>query len=284
MFLSWDTLICERQSLTFRAKLIIALITALLIAVFGYGWHIRTVYAGYVASTDSGDPLFPRETLEDYGQKILDELNRKNVNLAIVSRAGQTRDKLPEGVMFTHSAFFRRNHSGGYDVYNLYHGEEDRLRSTLVTDTPADFLRLLQERDSGILIPENATQDILYSFLESPAYSAVHQAEYSLISNPLDLRWQNCNEFMLYAVAGAIWNTTDRRELRDKLAEAITPTELKVSPIRRHFGPMIDERLILNDHGDKVLTTTFGTLTQLFKATDRLDESYVLSFEESPSD
>lgn len=253
---------------------------ALLIAVFGYGWHIRTVYTGYVASTDSGDALFPRETLDNYGQQILDELTRKDVKLAIVSRSGQAREKLPEGVMFTHSAFFRRNDTGGYDVYNLYHGEDDRLRSSLVTDTPADFLRLLKEKDGGILIPDAATQDILYAHIESPAYAAVHQADYSLISNPFDLRWQNCNEFMLYAVAAAIWDTKDRPALLSKLRETITPTELKVSPLRRHYGPMIDERLILDDHGERVLTTTFGTLTQLFEATGRLDESYVLAFEE----
>jgi len=260
-------------------KIAIGVAVALLIAVFGYGWHIRTVYLGYVASTDSGDPLFPRETLEDYGQQILDELNAKDVKLAVISRSGQAREKLPEGVMFTHSAFFRRNPNGGYDVYNLYHGEENRLRSTLVTDTPADFLRLLQERDAGILIPEAATQDLLYDFLESPEYNAVHQPDYSLISNPFDLRWQNCNELMLYAIAGSIWETTDREALRIKLTETITPTELKVSPLRRHYGPMIDERLILDDHGDKVLTTTFGTLTQLFEITGRLEESYVLEFE-----
>lgn len=260
-------------------KIAIGVAVALLIAVFGYGWHIRTVYLGYVASTDSGDPLFPRETLEDYGQQILDELNRKDVKLAVISRSGQAREKLPEGVMFTHSAFFRRNAAGGYDVYNLYHGEENRLRSTLVTDTPADFLRLLQESDAGILIPTEAMQDTLYDFLESPEYDAVHQPDYSLISNPFDLRWQNCNELMLYAIAAAIWETTDRQILLEKLKTTITPTELKVSPLRRHYGPMIDERLILDDHGEKVLTTTFGTLTQLFETTGRLDESYVLVFE-----
>lgn len=266
--------------MSLTAKLITGGVILLLIAVFGYGWHIRTVYAGYVASTDSGDALFPQDVLETYGQQIQDELNRRNVKLAIISRAGQTRDKLPEGVMFTHSAFFRRNTEGGYDVYNLYHGEENRLRSSLVTDSSADFLRLLQERDSGILIPDQVTQNLLYDFLDSPNYNAVHQSDYSLISNPLDLRWQNCNELMLYAIAAAIWETTDRAVLRDKLAETIEPTELKVSPLRRHFGPMIDERLILDDHGEKVLTTTFGTLTQLFKRTRRLQDSYVLDFED----
>jgi len=266
--------------LSLTRKLILSGGLALLIAVFGYGWHIRTIYTGYVASTDSGDALFPRDTLEDYGQQILDELTRKDVTLAIVSRAGQRRDKLPEGVMFTHSAFFRRNSSGGYDVYNLYHGEENRLRSSLVTDTPADFLRLLQEKDAGILIPNSETQTRLFEFLESSNYAKVHQSNYSLISNPLDLRWQNCNELMLYAIAAAIWETTDRVDLRGRLERTIMPTELKVSPLRRYYGPMIDERLILDDHSKKVLTTTFGTLTELLKAIQRLDESYVLDFDD----
>ena len=249
------------------------------IAVFGYGWHIRTVYQGYTASTDQGDSLYPRETLENYGQQILDDLKAKDVKLALVSRAGQKRDKLPEGVMYTHTAFFRRNAAGEYDVYNLYHGEENRLVSSLKTDTPADFLRLLQEPDAGILIPTAEMQDQLYDFLESPEYDAVHEVDYSLISNPFDLRWQNCNEFMLYAIAAVIWNTTDREVLLKDLEKTITPTELKVSPLRRHYGPKIDERLILDDHGDEILTTTFGTLTQLFEKTGRLDESYRLKFE-----
>ena len=164
-------------------------------------------------------------------------------------------------------------------MYNLYHGEENRLVSSLATDTPADFLRLLQERDAGVLIPTPDMQAKLHALLESPDYAAVHQPDYSLISNPLDLRYQNCNEFMLYAVAATIWDTADRAVLRDRLAETITPTELKVSPVRRHYGPMIDERLILDDHGKRVVTTTFGTLAELLEATGNLSKRYVLELE-----
>ena len=129
-----------------------------------------------------------------------------------------------------------------------------------------------------MLIPKVATQDALYDFLESPEYSAVHQADYSLISNPFDLRWQNCNEFMLYAVAAMFWDTTDNAMIRDRLMTTIDPAELKASLIRRHIGPKIDERLIMDDHNGKILTTTFGTLTQLFDREGRLDRSYVLEF------
>jgi hypothetical protein len=262
------------------AKSLIGAGLSLLIAVFGFGWHIKTVYAGFVASTDSGDALFEKDVLENYGNQILSELNKQDVSVAIVSRSGQNRDKLPKGVMFTHSAFFRRNESGGYDVYNLYHGEENRLKSTLVTDTPADFLRLLKEKDAGILIPTQDMQEALYNFLKSEAYSAVHQEDYSLISNPFDLRWQNCNEFMLYAVAALFWDTTDKEVLRQKLTETIDPTPLPASLIRRHIGPKIDERLIMADHGKSIQTTTFRTLTSLFERQGKLETHYVLEFQD----
>ena len=252
----------------------------LFVATFGYGWHLRDVYLGFNASTDAGDAFFPRETLEKYGEQILDELKEKDVKFAVISRAGQARDKLPEGVMFTHSAFFRRNEAGGYDIYNLYHGVKNRNRSSLVTDTPADFLRTLQERDAGILIPDQATQDLLHAFVETPEYSAMHHPDYSLISNPFDLRWQNCNEFMLYVFGAAMWATTDRETLRKKLESTITPTELKVSFLKRYYGPKVDERLILKDHGDKVYTTTFATISQLFEKTNTLKESYVIQLKD----
>ena len=263
----------------FKFKYLIPVFASLLIAVFGYGWHLKDVYSGFVASTDAGEAYFPREILESYGQQILDDLVEKDVKLAIVSRAGSARDKLPEGVLFTHTAFFRRNAAGGYDTYNLYHGEDIRTKSSLKIDTPADFLHHVREHDSGILIPDAATQDILYDFVVTPEYAALHNDNYSLISNPLDLRWQNCNEFMLYAIASAVWNSNDKSVLRDKLSETITAKELKVSATRRHFGPKIDERLILDDHEDKIATTTFSTLTQFFAATERLEESYTLTFE-----
>ncbi len=258
------------------SKLLLVGLLALIIAVFGYGWHLRQVYQGFNASTAGGESIFPRETLETFGEQILDELKEKDVKFAIISRSGQAREKLPEGVMFTHSAFFRRNESGDYDVYNLYHGVEDRNSSSLVKDTPADFLRTIKEHDAGILIPDEATQNLFYDFVESPEYSAMHHPKYSLISNPFDLRWQNCNEFMLYVFAAAVQGTTDREELRQYLEGTITATELKVSFIRRYYGPKVDERLIMDDHGDKVFTTTFATITQLFKKTDRLQESYVI--------
>ncbi len=259
-------------------KISLGLGLLLIIAVLGFGWHLKGIYEGYTASTNRGTPLYSQDVLADYGRQITEELLAKDVDVAIVSRAGQPRKNLPKGVQYTHSAFFVRQSQGEYYVFNLYHEDVNRLRSYLQTDRPTHFLRLLREPDAGIIIPDAATQAALKDFIGSPDYVAMHTKDYSLISNPFDLRWQNCNEFMLYALGGFLWNTTDKATVLERLQTAIEPTVLQVSPLRRHYGPMIDERLILEDHGKQVKTTTSADLAELLQTQEKLSESYRLTF------
>jgi len=261
-------------------KILLGLLAVLFIASSVFGWHIHTVYRQVVASTNVGPALFKAETLDKYGNTITAELRQKNVKAAIISRSGQPRNKLPDDVMFTHSAFFLyQDEIQDYAVYNLYHGEENRLVSSLVTDTPADFLRLLRERDAGFIIPDAATQEQLYNYITSPTYGAVHQVNYSLISNPYDPRMQNCNEFMLDTLAAMVWNTTDSLAIKARFKDMLRPSELKASFIRRHIGPLVDERLVMNDHDEKIWTTTSQTLANFLKDENRLAAHYMLNLE-----
>lgn len=265
---------------------VIALIV--LIVSGAFAWQLRLVYHSWVASTSKGEPLFERALLEHYGDAIVKDLIEQDVKLAIISRSGQARDKLPPGVMYTHSAFWLRgtgpDGSHVYRVYNLYHGEENRLISSLVVDDPADFLRLTREHDVGIIIPNRATQDALYTHIKSPAYSAVHQVNYSLISNPYDVRYQNCNEFMLDTMAAHFWNISDPQTIKQGYRGVLSPTELEASWVRRMFGPMIDERLIMDDHDDAILTTTRQTLSNFLQSENRLERAYVLDLESDSQD
>ena len=261
-------------------KILIGIFLFLFIASSIFGWHIHTVYRQVVTSTNVGPALFDAQTLDKYGKTITAELGKKNVKAAIISRSGQPRNKLPQGVMFTHSAFFLyQPDTQTYAVYNLYHGEENRLVSSLVTDTPADFLRLLRERDAGFIIPDATTQEQLYNYITSPTYGAVHQVNYSLISNPYDPRLQNCNEFMLDTLAAMVWETTDSLAIKKRFKETLRPSELKASFIRRHIGPLVDERLIMTDHEDKIWTTTSQTLASFLKNEGRLAAHYALNLE-----
>ena len=245
-----------------------------------FGWHIHTVYRHFVASSPTGEPLFERELLEQYGSAIIEELSSNDVKAAIVSRSGQPRNKLPEGVEYTHSAFWlyepKDDGSPYYAVYNLYHGEENRLISSLVKDDPADFLKLTREHDVGIIIPNAKTQQDLIKYINSPRYGEVHQINYSLISNPFDERFQNCNEFMLDSLAAMMWDTPNSGLIKEGLKDMLQPTELKTSFIREKIGPVIDERLIVTDHDGPILTTTRQTLAQFLEAHEVLDKAYVL--------
>lgn len=261
-------------------KILLGFLGALFIASSIFGWHIHTVYRQVVASTNVGPALFESETLDKYGKTITANLRKNNVKVAIISRSGQPRKKLPRGVLFTHSAFFLyQPKTQDYAVYNLYHGEENRLVSTLVADTPADFLRLLRERDAGFIIPDTATQDQLYNYIMSPNYGAVHQVNYSLISNPYDPRMQNCNEFMLDTLAAMVWNTTDSLAIKARFKDFLRPAELKASFIRRYIGPLVDERLVMTDHSDKIWTTTSQTLANFLEDEGRLAAHYALNLE-----
>ncbi len=245
-----------------------------------FGWHIHTVYRSFLASSPIGEPLFERDLLEDYGTAIIDELASNNVKAAIISRSGQPRAKLPEGVEYTHSAFWlyepKADGTPYYAVYNLYHGVENRLISSLVKDDPADFLKLTREHDVGIIIPNTETQESLVNYINSPRYGEVHQINYSLISNPFDERYQNCNEFMLDSLAAMMWDTPNSNLIKMGLKDMLKPTELKTSFIREKIGPIIDERLIINDHDGPILTTTRQTLAHFLEAHEVLKKAYVL--------
>ena len=261
-------------------KILIGAIAALVIIGSLFGWHIHTVYRQVTASTNVGPALFEADVLEAYGKTITQNLRANNVKAAIISRSGQPREKLPEGVMFTHSAFFLYEpETDNYAVYNLYHGEKNRLKSSLATDTPADFLRLLRERDAGLIIPTPEFQDALYNYITSEKYGEVHQADYSLISNPYDARFQNCNEYMLDSLAALVWDTKDISEIKSRFKEMLRPSELKANFIRRHIGPLVDERLVMDDHDDKIWTVTSQTLANFLADEGQLQSHYMIDLE-----
>ncbi len=259
---------------------IIALVLAVVLVVAlavsaAFMRYLDLEYRSLLASTSKGEALFPRTLLEEYGEDIIKNLQKQDVQLAIVSRSGQPRQRLPEGILFTHSAFWIKN-GESYDVYNLYHGETNRLVSSLVTDTPADFLRLTREHDVGILIPKPEVQNRLAMFIQSPAYAKMHQKNYSLISNPFDMRYQNCNEFMLDALGAFAWHTTNISEIKNRLKTFFKPTEIKAGFVRRHIAPLVDERLVMKDQGQKIITTTRADLAEFLDHENMLDRDYIL--------
>jgi hypothetical protein len=214
-----------------------------------------------------------------FSKQIERHLASKGARVGIVFRTGRDRDDLPDGIRYTHGAFWvyqpiqtTDGVVNGYAVYNLYNSSDDPHSSYLKQDFPYDFTRGMKIAEAGIIIPTPQMQQRIIKVMASETYAALHQPAYSLISNPHDLRYQNCNEFMLDVVAAALWETGDRAQLKANLKAAFKPAKINTNPIQRIFAPMVDARLVTEDHSGPVRTTTYLSMAD-FMLTNKLASS-----------
>lgn len=224
-----------------------------------------------------------------FARQVEADLSAREAKVAIVFRTGRTRDKLPSGISYTHGAFWARtpvktadgasvnNPDGAYAVFNLYHGDGKalaRTKSQLAQDFPADFVRGTAVDDFAVLLPSEEMQNGIVEAMGSPLYEKVHIAEYSLIANPLDARYQNCNEFMLDLICAILWKTDDYAAIKAKQKETFTPTPVGVQWYERIVGPMMDNRVRLEDQGEAIVTTTYESMSAFMREQGVLKADY----------
>jgi len=234
------------------------------------------VEAGYLAASDAAA----------FSKQIERELAARGARVALVFRAGRSREDLPEGVRYTHGAFWVhtrfRTADGetlqGYAVYNLYVSPDDPAVSYLQQDLPLDFTRPMQVEQAGVIVPTPGVQARILAVMASADYEALHQPAYSLISNPHDLRFQNCNEFMLDVIASALWSTSDRAQLKSNLAAHFRPAELRTGLLQRLFAPMVDSRLKTQDHDGPIRTATFASIGAFMQENVYADAVFELDY------
>lgn len=242
------------------------------------------------AGTGSEAAPAGRFTVEDsagFSKQIERDLAARGARLALVFRAGQPRENLPDGVRYTHGAIWvhsqletadgRQIH--GYAVHNLYHREDNRRRSELVQDWPLNFTLGDVEGEVGVIIPSPEMQARLVRLLAGGGGDRLHQPDYSLISNPFDLRFQNCTEYLLDLVAAAAWETTDRAQIKANLRAHFQPAGIDAGPLGRLFGPLADERVRLDDHRGAIRTTTYASLAGFMERYGLLTEAYEIRAE-----
>lgn len=214
--------------------------------------------------------LLPLETAAAFSKQIERELASHGARAALVFRTGRAREDLPDGVRYTHGALWIHqrfvledgSEAWGYATWNLFHFRDEPTRSYLARQLPLDFARGALIAEAGIVIPTPEMQRRLIAMAREGGLEAVHQPAYSLISNPHDARYQNCNEYLLDLVAAAVWETTERTRLKANLSAWFEPGELRVSGLERLFGPMVDTRLRTDDHRGPLRTTTFTALAR----------------------
>lgn len=244
-------------------------------------------YAGGDASQPRGQPTHAIEDVADFAKQIERDLARREARIAIVFRSGRAREELPGGVRYTHGAFWvystiqgadGQTHQG-YSVHNLYHGAEDRRRSYLHQDWPVDFVNGDVIGEVGVIIPSPEMQRRLIEMMQDGRYEALHRDDYSLVSNPLDPLYQNCNEFMLDVIAGATWQTHSLPQIKANLEAYFEPSPLKISIFQRMFAPTADERIRLEDHEGPIRTATFASMGEFMTQYGLASEVYEIRAE-----
>jgi hypothetical protein len=238
------------------------------------------------AQDSSGAAAADHLTAEEaraFSKEIEQALAARGAVVAFVFRAGRPREDLPEGFGYTHGAFWVYQPAllpdgrevKGYAVHNLYSGDGESLpetKSKLAQDFPFDFAAGSHEDDVAIIVPTREVQQRLYGVIASPAYGALHVEDYSLVSNPADARYQNCNEFLLDVLAAAVWETADYAQIKVNLAASFTPSRVKPGALKRLFAPLVDARLRTGDHDGPVETVTFESLAAFMQDHGYADE------------
>ncbi len=266
------------------------------------GSTIRTLAAALAALalaipaySDSGSGAattathFTPENAASYSKQIERSLAANNARLAIVFRAGRSRDKLPEGIAYTHGSFWvyqtlqltDGSQMQGYVSHNLYHGDGEtlpRTQSYLTTDFPYEFINAAAEEDVAIIIPTPEMQRRIMTMMTNGDYEAMHDPDYSLIASPYNDLYQNCTEFLLDVTAAAAWETTDYAQIKANLTAHFNASRVKTGPLQRMFGPIADERLKTRDHrGKPIQTATYASLSTFMFDNDLATQTYVLS-------
>lgn len=222
-----------------------------------------------------------------FSKQVERDLADKGARLAIVFRTGETRDMLPDGISYTHGAFWTfvpislddGRVINGYAVYNLYHGDGKTLamdKSYLHQDFPIDFVTPSAVDDVAVIIPTPEMQRRILAIMDSPSYRALHVEPYSLVSNPHDIKYQNCTEFMLDIVAAAAWETTDMAQIKANLKQHFKPTKVKTSLIERFLAPLAENRIKTDDQGGTIVTATYESMAAFMKDNGLLEEAYIL--------
>lgn len=246
------------------------------------------------ASGRAATAMMAVEDAAEFSKQIEQSLAARGARLAMVFRSGRDRSDLPDGISYTHGAFWVyqpiQKADGttirGYAVYNLYHGDGEtlpRTKSFLEQDFPLDFTVGSTVDDVGVILLTPEMEQKVLRVMASPTYAAMHVPDYSLISNAGDARYQNCNEFMLDVIAAALWETDDYAQIKANLATHFEPTKIDAGLLKRLFAPVVDERLKTSDHEGRIETVSYGSLANFLISNGYARERLTITFDRSRS-
>ena len=243
---------------------------------------VHGICGNYLYEPETGEEVMMNDVRFLRAPLVFSKFNEAGARVAIVSRVGRDPSVLPDGVNYTHVAFWVfaqiTDEDGrvgtGYRIYNLYQTDADLTRSALVQDTPADFFAGAHSLDAGIIIPDARLQDKLLRVITSPTYAALHNPSYSVLANPRSSQFQNCTEHTLDVIFAALYDTADPRQIKANIAAHFKGQPIALNGVQRLLAPAASAALTTADHGSTVQTATFGSIARFMQSHDLDDEIY----------
>lgn len=233
-------------------------------------------------SSAAGKPILDQVEVATFANRVQKDLAARGAHVAIVSRMGRSQSVMPDGVLYTHVAFWvfsqttlaNGSTGRGYQVYNLYQQADDDTRSSLVQDSPADFFAGAHSLDAGVIIPDPRVQQQLLDVIASPTYAALHNPRYSVLANPMSSQFQNCTEHLLDVLMAGLYDTSDVPQIKANVAAYFTPQHIRIGPLKRALAPAASQALTTADHGARISTATFGSIARFMDDNNLASEVY----------
>lgn len=239
------------------------------------------VWAGSASPDDNQhDP----EVLIKFAKNVEKYAASQGARAFIIGRVGRPESDLPKGVSFTHAAIAIYSdielETGeiikGYAVHNLYQKDDKKNTSSMVTDYPIDFFWSANTLKAGIIIPTFDLQAKLIETISSGKSLAVHNPKYSVLSNPFNGKYQNCTEYTLDVINVAIYDTTDKAQLKANAKAYFKPQRIKTNRLVLMLGSMFMSDVTLKDHSGKIKTATFKSIGKYLQENDLMTKAIVL--------
>ncbi len=239
----------------------------------------------WAGSSEAGKSIIPAAKVAAFSNRVQHDLAARGANVAIVARIGRNPSALPNGINYTHVAFWVYSQitqadgstGRGYRVYNLYQRSGNKTRSDLIQDSPADFFAGAYKLDAGIIIPDPRLQKKLLKVIASPTYSTLHNPNYSVLSNPSTSQFQNCTEHTLDVVMASLYKTSNKSKIKANIAAHFKPQIIPIGMFKRNLASLTSKAMTTADHGNKVGIVTFGSIAQFLRTYNLTSKVYRLT-------
>ena len=245
------------------------------------GLLILINFPAFAGSQSNTKAKFSPEQIATFAKSVENYAARQGARAFIISRVGKDPRELPRGIKYTHTAIAVYSSitldggqkAKGYVIHNLYQRNKQPNKSDLITDYAVDFFWGAQRLTAGISIPTAAVQQKLIESINNGTAKLVHNPNYSVISNPMNNRYQNCTEHTLLVLNSAIYQTTNMKRLYTNNKAYFKPQALHTNPFKLLLGSAFIKGVTTADHKGKIKTATFMSITRYLDQYNLLHKS-----------